>query len=424
MTYPPISQPIEFKSGLRIPNRIAKASTSEKLGDKHGAPGPELATLYGRWARGKTGLLLTGNVIVDPAAREGRGNVVVQDDRHLDALTRWADETHASGAKLIMQISHAGRQTPKAISRQPVAPSAVVLEGVMGMAGVPRELERSEIDILVRRFARTASVARQAGFDGVQLHGAHGYLISQFLSPHTNRRTDEWGGSLDNRMRFLLAVVNAVRSAVGSDFTVGVKLNSADFQRGGFDEDESMRVAEVLDEQGVDFLEVSGGNYESSVMFHGTDEVRESTRKREAYFLDYVEKIRARVNIPLMLTGGFRSAEGMNAALDSGAVDIVGMARPLIIEPDLPVRLLQGRGEAAQIDLSARSRLLENLFQGTWYGHQIRRMGAGKEPNPQLGKWRALLAEGPRGYAYNPFAGLFSSGRRRVEELPAMAATK
>ncbi len=424
MTRVPIAQPIEFTSGLRIPNRIAKAATSEKLGDKRGSPGTDLATLYGRWARGGTGLLITGNVIVDPAGREGRGNVVVEDDRDLGALTRWADEAHVNGAKVVMQISHAGRQTPKAISRRPVAPSMVALQGVMGLAAKPRELERSEIEILIRRFARTATVARQAGFDGVQLHGAHGYLISQFLSPHANRRTDEWGGSLDNRMRFLLEVLNAVRSAVGSDFTVGVKLNSADFQRGGFDEDESMRVAEVLDEQGVDFLEVSGGNYESSVMFHGTDSPRESTRKREAYFLDYVEKIRARVKIPLMLTGGFRTAQGMNAALETGAVDIVGMARPLIIEPDLPKRLLDGRGEAAHVDLTARSRLLENLFQGTWYGRQIRRMGAGKEPDPRLGKWWALLAEAPRSYGYNPLRGLLPARKNRVEELPAMVATR
>lgn len=418
-----IAQPIEFTSGLVLANRIVKAATSEKLADRSGRPGAGLTRLYERWGRGGAGLLLTGNVIVDPTAREGRGNVVVEDDRHIDALGDWAERAQANGAKLVMQISHAGRQTPKAINRRPLAPSPIALTGVGGLAGRPRELTDAEIELLIERFARTALVAKRAGFSGVQLHGAHGYLISQFLSPRSNQRTDAWGGPLENRMRFLLRVYGAVRAAVGASFTVGVKLNSADFQRGGFSEQESMQVAEILDGEGIDFLEISGGNYESSVMFNGADAKRESTRAREAYFIDYVESIRERVSVPLMLTGGFRSAKGMNEALASGAVDLIGMARPLIVEPDLPTRLMSDPDAVARpVNLAARSKLLSDLFQGTWYGRQIRRMAAGRDPKPTLGRWTSLLLEGPRAYGYNPLAGLWQRDKG-VAELPAMATS-
>jgi 2,4-dienoyl-CoA reductase-like NADH-dependent reductase (Old Yellow Enzyme family) len=417
-----IETAFELPSGLVVPNRIVKAATSEKLAGRRGVPNEGLARLYERWGRGGSGMLITGNVIVDPAGREGRGNVVVEDDRHLDALSEWARRAQANGSKLVMQISHAGRQTPKAVSRRPVAPSPIGLKGVMGLAGKPRALEDHEIEILVNRFARTALIAKRAGFSGVQLHGAHGYLISQFLSPLTNQRTDRWGGSLENRMRFLLRTLAAVRGAVGTGFAVGIKLNSADFQRGGFSEDESMEVAAILDGEGVDFLEISGGNYESSAMFNGSTSKRKSTRQREAYFIDYVEKVRERVKLPLMLTGGFRSARGMNEALSSGAVDLVGMARPLIVEPDLAQQMIADpEATAVKVNISARSRLLSDVFQGTWYGRQLRRMAAGREPDATLGRWTSMLLEGPKAYGYNPLAGLWQRDRA-VAELPAMAA--
>jgi 2,4-dienoyl-CoA reductase-like NADH-dependent reductase (Old Yellow Enzyme family) len=386
-----LAAPLPLPSGLVLPNRIAKASTSERLAGPDGAPSEGLIRLYERWGRGGAGMLLTGNVVVDPGGMEAPGNVVVTDERHLAALRAWADGAQANGSQLVMQISHAGRQSPRKLTPVPVSPSGIAMKGTMGVMARPRALEDAEIEAIVERFARTAAVARAAGFAAVQIHAAHGYLISQFLSPRTNQREDRWGGSLDNRMRFLLAIVRATRA---TGIPVMVKLNSADFQRGGFDEDESAAVVAALDAEGIDLLEVSGGNYESTAMFG-----RASTREREAYFLDYVERIRARTRVPLMLTGGFRSAAAMNAAIAQGAVDVVGMARPLILEPDLPSRLIDGSATAAAHDqIRARGRLLDDLVQATWYARQLRRMARGADPDPRQGKWTSLLVEGPRAY--------------------------
>jgi 2,4-dienoyl-CoA reductase-like NADH-dependent reductase (Old Yellow Enzyme family) len=417
----PLAQHLTLRSGLVLSNRFAKAATSEKLATRRFGPDERLLRLYQRWGQGGAGMLITGNVQVDANAREGRGNVVVEDDRDLAALRAWATAAQADGAQLVMQISHAGRQTPRAINPHPPAPSAVQLKGVGGLAGKPRELTDREIEILIARFARTASVARAAGFAGVQLHGAHGYLISQFLSPLANRRTDRWGGSLDNRMRFALEVTRAVRAATSARFSLSVKLNSADFQRGGFTEEESMLVAQALDAEGLDFIEVSGGSYESAAMFGGA--ARESTRTREAYFLEYVERVRERVSTPLMLTGGFRTASGMAAAVADGAVSIVGLARPLIVEPDLPARILAGQAtEAVTPDIGARSKLLDDLIQGTWYGRQLRVMGEGHPPRPRMGRWWPLLAEGVRAYGFNPLGLIVPRRSPRVAELPALVA--
>ena len=413
----PLRQPLRLSSGLVLPNRLVKAATSERLAGPDGAPSEGLARLYERWGAGGAGMLLSGNVVVDRGGLEARGNVVVTDERHLAELRGWASRAQAGGAKLVMQLSHAGRQSPRKVNRDPVAPSVVPMKGMAGVMARPRALDDGEIVAIVERFARSAAVARTAGFAGVQLHAAHGYLISQFLSPHTNRRTDRWGGSLDNRMRFLLEIVRAVRGAVGAGFSVQVKLNSADFQRGGFDAGESMTVVQALEAEGIDLLEVSGGNYESTAMFG-----RRSTRDREAYFLDYVEGVRARTRLPLLLTGGFRSAPAMGAAIRGGAVDLVGMARPLVVEPDLPRRLLDGSAtEAAHDQIRARGRMVDDLLQGTWYARQLRRLAAGKEPDPTLGRWSSILIEGPRSYFFNPLLLLLPRPRRRPELTEATA---
>ena len=412
-----LSSPLSLPSGLVLPNRLVKAATSERLAEPDGAPSEGLIRLYERWGAGGAGMLLTGNVIVDRGALEARGNVVVTDERHLAGLSAWARRAQAGGAKLVMQLSHAGRQSPRRVSRDPVAPSAVPMKGMLGVMARPRALEDAEIVAIVEAFARSAAVARAAGFAGVQLHAAHGYLISQFLSPHTNRRTDRWGGRLEHRMRFLLEVVRAVRGAVGAGFSVQVKLNSADFQRGGFDEGESMAVVEALEAEGIDLLEVSGGNYESTAMFG-----RRSTRAREAYFLDYVETVRTRTRLPLLLTGGFRSAAAMERAIAGGAIDLVGMARPLIVEPELPRRLLDGSAAAAVHDqIRARGRVLDDLLQGTWYARQLRRIAAGKDPDPRLGRWSSILVEAPRSYLFNPLTLLLPRPRRPA--LPAEATS-
>jgi 2,4-dienoyl-CoA reductase-like NADH-dependent reductase (Old Yellow Enzyme family) len=390
-----IAQPLTLRSGVTLRNRLAKAAMSEVLGDRQTyAPTEELVRLYERWGRSGAGLLLTGNVMVDPSGLGEPGNVVVVDDRHLPMLRRWAEAAQAHGAQLWMQLNHAGRQSPRRLTRVPVAPSAVPMRGFAGLFAEPRALAVAEIEALVTRFATAASVAKRAGFSGVQLHAAHGYLISQFLSGRTNRRDDAWGGDAARRSRFLLAVVDAVRAAVGAHFPVAVKLNSADFQRGGFTLEEAIDVARALDRAGIDVLEISGGNYESPAMV-GSGELpaaqRQSSREREAYFLEYARQIRAGIATPILLTGGMRSRAVMDEALASGAADLIGLARPMTHTPELPARLLDGTLAAApSVNVKSRVRVLDDALQTMWFQAQIRELAEGREPNPRLGAWTAL----------------------------------
>ena len=340
-----LSQPLELPCGARLPNRIAKAAMSEQLARSDGHPGRGLERLYHRWARGGAGLIITGNVMIDPSHRESHMNAVLTRDSDLAPFRRWA--TAGRGAPLWMQINHTGRQCPRHMNPRPMAPSeveSVAMFRSIKAFGRPRAMSEAEIEAVIARFATTARLAKEAGFDGVQIHGAHGYLVSQFLSPRTNRREDAWGGSLEGRARFLREVVRAVRGVVGGRVPVGVKLNSADFQRGGFAEGESMQVLGMLEAEGVDLIEISGGNYESKAMFNLDADQRED---REAYFLDYARRARRATQAPLMVTGGFRSAAAMEDALAEGALDVVGMARPFANNPDIARDLIEGRLERA-----------------------------------------------------------------------------
>jgi len=284
---------------------------------------------------------------------------------------------------------------------------------LLGMFARPRALTAGEIQDVIRRFAEAAEVARDTGFTGVQVHAAHGYLLSQFLSPITNRREDDWGGSLENRARLLREVVAAVRARVGGDFPLSVKLNSADFQRGGFQPDECVQVATWLEQGGVDLLEVSGGTYEQPRLLGRsgspkTSETprRQSTRQREAYFLEYAAMLRGATTLPLMVTGGFRSAQAMEDALGCGELDVVGIARPMCVDADLPAHLLDGSVDAAvsyEAALPFRSLLFGPasplmLFkfvnvQGemAWFYRQILRLSRGQLPARQLSLPAALV---------------------------------
>ena len=389
-----LSRPLSLRSGASLPNRLAKGAMSEVLADPvTGAPTDRLVRLYERWSRSGAGLLITGHVIIDRGGVGEPGNVVIEDDRHLPGLRRWAETAQAHGARLWMQLNHAGRQTPRRVVRQPVAPSPVGLRGFGGMFARPRALTGDEIEALIGRFAGAAVVARDAGFAGVQVHAAHGYLFSQFLSPLTNQRDDVWGGDLAGRMRFLVETVRAIRAATGPDFGLGVKLNSADFQRGGFTTDEAMQVAQALDAAGIDLLEVTGGNYESPAMT-GSGELpaaqRASSLRREAYFLEYAQRIRTVTAVPILLTGGMRTAATMAAAITGGAVDAVGLARPMAFEPDLPAKLLAGAEGAEAVRIRSRVRKIDDMLQVFWYQAQIHAMGDGREPDPGLGRWSAL----------------------------------
>lgn len=387
-----LARMLRLPSGATIPNRMAKSAMSEVLADAEtGAPSEELVRLYERWGKGGAGLLITGHVIVDPDGRGEPGNVVITDDRHLGALRRWAQAAQAGGARVWMQLNHAGRQAPKRLTRRPVAPSEIGVKGFAGAFAKPRALSDVEIHRLVERFATAAAVAKAAGFDGVQVHAAHGYLVSQFLSPRTNQRDDGWGGDAVKRRRFLLEIVRAIRDAVGPAFPIGVKLNSADFQRGGFTIEESMEVARALEAAGVDLLEISGGSYESPAMAGGGQGRRASTREREAYFLDYAKRIRSVTGMPLMLTGGMRTRATMERVLAGGEIDVVGMARPLTYAPELPRALLDGSAEAApSVRVRSRVRMFDDALQVFWFQEQIHRMGRGQDPDLQLGRWGAL----------------------------------
>lgn len=383
MSTPTLNTPFTLPNGSTLPNRIVKSAMSEALGTMDNRVTPELVRLYQRWGAGGTGLLMTGNVMVDRRALGEPGNVVIEDERDLDTLKDWASAGQAQGAQIWVQLNHPGRQCPKGLNTETVAPSAVGFKKAMqSYFDTPRELSGEEIEDIIARFARAARICRQAGFSGVQIHGAHGYLVSQFLSPHTNQRQDEWGGSAQNRRRFVLRILDAMRAATAPDFPIGIKLNSADFQRGGFSEEESMELMSALAQAGIDLIEISGGTYESPAMTG----VRASTRAREAYFLDFADKLRDRIpGTPLMVTGGFRSAAGMNAALAAGSLDLCGIARLLAIEPEVSRRLLAGdkprqsvRPIKTGIGLVDRMAIMEV----TWYTRQLRRIGRGQDPKP------------------------------------------
>ncbi|HTJ43171.1 MAG TPA: NADH:flavin oxidoreductase/NADH oxidase family protein [Kofleriaceae bacterium] len=404
-----LSAPLRLASGDVLPNRLAKAAMSETLGDlETGAPTDDLIRLYERWGKSGAGVLITGNVMVDRGGLGEPGNVIVEDDRHLAALKRWADAAQAHGAKLWMQINHAGRQSPRRLSKHPVAPSAVAMKGFFGMFAKPRALAEREIEQIIARFATTSQVARAAGFAGVEIHGAHGYLVSQFLSPLTNLRDDAWGGDAPRRRRFALEIVRAIRRATGADFTIAFKLNSADFQRGGFELGEAIEVAKALEAEGVDLIEISGGTYEKPAM-SGSEE-RASTKAREAYFLEYAREIRAATTLPLMLTGGLRSASAMTDAIASKAVDVVGLARPMTYEPELPARLLSGaQASATPIEIRTRIRRITDLAQVAWYQQQMLRIAAGDEPDLTMTAWqsvwrslRRMMRKTPRAVAPRP----------------------
>ena len=260
-----LTQPFTLRNGTVLPNRIAKAALSECLSSPGFAPGDEIKTLYRRWAGNGQGLTITGNVMVDERYIGEPGNVVVEDERHFDDLVEWASIVKSGGAVGLVQINHPGRQTPRTLVSKPVAPSAVAVAGMAGSFATPRALTHDEIEDIIRRFATTARIVSQAGFDGVQIHGAHGYLVSQFLSPLANHRTDAWGGTPEKRRRFVLELVRAIRAEIG-DKVLAIKLNSADFQRGGFSEDESLEVVDARVEARIDMKEVSGGTNSSAAM--------------------------------------------------------------------------------------------------------------------------------------------------------------
>lgn len=384
-----LSDPLTLPCGATLSNRVAKAAMSEHLGSPKQSPTRGLARLYETWSRGGAGLLITGNVMVDKAHLEAARNVAIGADSNIDRFRDWAAAGTAQGNHLWMQLNHPGRQTPRHINPSPAAPSAVEPVNLFRRAkafGTPHAMDEAEIGAAIRSFASAAAFAKAAGFTGVQVHGAHGYLVSQFLSPLTNRREDRWGGPLENRARFARAVLREIRRTVGDAFPIGIKLNSADFQRGGFTEEESMRVLRMLREDGIDLVEISGGSYESRVMLSQADS------GRDAFFLDYAKKARAEVDIPLMVTGGFRKRAAMENALANGALDVIGMARPFTNNPRIALDLLEARtSRAADPPVMPGLGRLGGTSQAMMSVAQMGLLARGKSPTLRFGGLSAVL---------------------------------
>jgi 2,4-dienoyl-CoA reductase-like NADH-dependent reductase (Old Yellow Enzyme family) len=381
---------LTLPNGSVIASRIAKAAMEENMADADQAPSEQLMRLYQSWADGEAGLILTGNVMVDGRAVTGPGGVVLEDDRHLDKFKRWASIGRSKGAQFWLQINHPGRQMQANLGQETWAPSAVPLDlGKLSKRfAVPRMMTTDLIAEVIGRFATSARLGEQAGFTGVEIHAAHGYLVNQFLSPLTNQRTDQWGGSLENRARLLLEIVSAVRALVSPHFAVAVKLNSADFQRGGFTTDDARQVVEMLGRLQVDLVELSGGSYEAPAMQGQARDGR--TLAREAYFLEFARDIKAVAKMPVMVTGGIRRRPIVEQVLGTD-VDMVGMATALAIDPYLPRDWRLGKDRAPELaPITWNNKVLASLANMAVVKFQLNKLSKGQTPNTNVSPLRAL----------------------------------
>ena len=393
----PLAQPLDLPCGTTLSNRLAKAAMSEGLADSGNHSTPRLETLYRRWAGSGAGLLLSGNIQVDRWHLERPNNVVIDDDSGRAQLARLAEAGTSQGAHFWAQLSHTGRQVSSYINPAPLSCSDVEID-VIRNAGFsfdkPKPMTEAEIGHAIDQFAFAAKEVKDAGFTGLSIHAAHGYLISQFLSPLSNHRTDRWGGSLENRARLLLEVIVAIRRAVGPQFPIGIKLNASDFQKGGFTNAECVELVKLLNDAGLDLLELSGGSLEQpkvvgvTLKDEGEDGPRASALRREAYFVAFAGAVRKVARMPVMVTGGFRSIAGMVEAHEGGDLDVVGLARPLIADPDAPRRLLAG-----EIDKLVSPEATLNVFHILpWNYMQVERLVDGLDPDLSLTGEAAMAA--------------------------------
>jgi 2,4-dienoyl-CoA reductase-like NADH-dependent reductase (Old Yellow Enzyme family) len=382
-----LSKELRLPNGITLSNRLAQSAMTEHLATGDGAPSWQLIEAYRRFAVSGAALIISGNVMVNGWSLEAPRNVVIEDERHMPQLRRWAATTSGTDARLILQLSLSGRQTQRGLTlagrRQDVATASAVPLTIGGpLFKPPRALTDPEIRQIIAQFACAARIAAQTGFAGVQIHAAHGYLLSQFLSPLVNQRTDQWGGSVPNRMRMLIEVVRAVKSLTPEAFLLTVKMNVSDFQSGGFDADDALIVAQALENEGVHLIEFSGGTYESSAMIDGGP-ARDQSGAPEPYFLAYAQRFARELTVPVMLSGGFRSRTAMIDAVESGAADVIGLARPIAVEPDFPRRILDG---TTQVSLAKPQKVgnknIDDLLSGAWYQEQIARLGRGKPTLP------------------------------------------
>ncbi|OLN90166.1 NADH oxidase 3 [Colletotrichum chlorophyti] len=403
-----VAKPLTLKCGLTLPNRLVKAAMAENAADKDGLPTEALHSPYGEWADGGWGLVMTGNVEVDAkhlgSPQDLYYNDAIPYNRMLEAWKAWASVCNRNGTPTIVQINHPGRQSPfgagkRGFREKTLAPSAVPLnlgDGILPrlinslVFGTPREMTLADIQDVVRRFALTAKLASEAGFAGVEIHAAHGYLLAQFMSEKINQRTDEYGGSYAARVKIIVEVIRAIREAVPKGFCVGIKFNSVDHQSQA-ELAGCIEQLKLITEAGIDFLEVSGGTYEDPKMFLGVDDEKKSerTKAREAFFLEFARAIRRDFpDVPLMVTGGFRTRQGMEEALANNGCDLIGLARPAVLNPALPKNtILAANVNDEDAKLYARKIqtpwIVEKLgikavgagAESAWYSSEIRKLG-------------------------------------------------
>ena len=384
--------PITLPNGTTIKNRFFKSAMSEGMGTRDFQPKKNIATLYKRWAEGGTGLIITGNIMVDPKGTAEPGNIVFDKNSNMEILKDWAKQGQQHGAKVMVQLNHPGKQAPKTIAKETVAPSAVPLgNGLNKLFSTPRALTTSEVEELVQKFVTSAKVAKEAGFSGVQIHAAHGYLISQFLSPHDNRRTDKYGGSLENRMRFLKEIYLGMREELGKNFTIGIKINSTDFKEDGLTEEDSLKTIIELANLGLDFVEISGGTYERPAMMGAT-----SKSTNQVFFAEYSKKLKQKIEIPVVVTGGIRSINAMNTLLNDNTTDFIGIARPLTIDPNIPNKIKQGTYTSVETTrVSTGVKKLDKIFGSllgiVYYQVLMQNIAKGKKPKATKNAWPSLI---------------------------------
>ncbi|PYI24405.1 FMN-linked oxidoreductase [Aspergillus violaceofuscus CBS 115571] len=359
----PLAQPLTLPCGLQLPNRLVKAAMAECIADGEGLPTRVHHRAYEKWGGGGWGLIMTGNVQVDHRylgnARDVTTNPTIDTDKQLARWRAWASAcTTPRHTPAIVQLNHPGRQSPmgagsRGLCARNLAPSAVPLDfgpGLMAQTvsrvvfGVPRAMTQADIQTVVQQFVNAARLAAEAGFQGVEIHAAHGYLLAQFLSADTNRRTDAYGGSAARRAQLVVEIIRAVRAATPPRFCVGIKLNSVDHQSAEALK-ECVEQLRLIVAAGVDFVEVSGGSYEKPTMM--TSETIQGhrpsarTQAREAFFLDFAKAIRRSFpEVPLMVTGGFRTRQGMIDPLQNGDCDMIGLGRPAVLHPTLPAEVI------------------------------------------------------------------------------------
>ncbi|EFP11119.1 hypothetical protein CRE_30855 [Caenorhabditis remanei] len=407
-----LGETLKFPSGKIAQNRFLKAALTEMLSvfeptnpKVNGVPTQEIINVYDKWGNGQFGVILTGNVQVSPVHLEAPGNAMIfkegETPARREAYKQWAKVIKQDGALAVVQLSHGGRQTPITVNSSPFSASDVQLDKEVRFVGfgkpIPLTVEQITTEV-IDRFVYAAKYAYETGFDGVQLHGAHGYLLAQFTSPTTNKRTDQYGGSVANRQRIVLEIYEAIRKEIpaSTGFLIGLKTNSVEFQSEGTTVEDAVEMCKAYEKIGFDFVELSGGTYEQLAFQH----IRDSTRQREAFFLEFAEKVSSWniqatfsmlyfqirpvfKNTVVYLTGGFRTVNAMVDAVKSGATQGIGLGRPITAEPDLPKKILQGAVASAVHDALDQNNFAISLLASNT---QIEQMGRNslKEANEDV----------------------------------------